>query len=131
MKLKGIELHGTYKVEFYDTLFDVYDDKDKAVYFENSNGYWGRSEYDEKGNETYYEDSDGDWYKSDYDERGNEVYCEDNYGYWSKSEYDKRNNLIYFEDSDGDFLDNRTKELTVNDIEKLLGYKIKIKGEKK
>ena len=89
MKLKGIELKGTYRVEFYDRRFEVYDDK---------------------GNEIYFEDSDG---------------------YWSKSEYDKKDNLIYFEDSGGGIIDNRVKELTVEEIEKLLGYKIKIIGEKK
>ena len=89
MKLKGIELNGTYKVEFYDRRFEVYDEKD------------------------------------------NEIYYEDSSGYWSKSEYDKRDNLIYFEDSDGALLDNRVKELTINDIERLLGCEIKIIGEKK
>ena len=130
MKLKGIELNGTYRVEFYDDLFAVFDDKGHRIYFENSGGYWAKSEHDERGNVLYYVNSDGSWYKSEYDERGNEVYCEDNYGYWSKSEYDKRGNLIYFEDSDGVFMDKRIKELTVKEIESLLGYKIKIKGEK-
>lgn len=131
MKLKGIELKGTYKVDFHDTWFDIYDDKGYRIYFENSGGYWAKSEFDENGNVLYYVNSDGGWYKSEYDERGNEVHCEDNYGYWSKSEYDERDNLIYFEDSDGEFLDKRIKELTIKEIERLLGYKIKIKGENK
>ena len=89
MKLKGIELKGTYKVEFNDAYFEVYDDKDNRIYYEDSGGHW------------------------------------------SKNEYDERDNLIYFEDSDGYIIDIRVKELTVEEIEKLLGYKIKIKGEKK
>ena len=43
----------------------------------------------------------------------------------------KKGNLIYYENSFGYILDKRVKELTVEEIEKLLGYKIKIKGEKK
>ena len=38
MKLKGIELTGTYKVRYSDTSFAVYDEKDNAIYHENSNG---------------------------------------------------------------------------------------------
>jgi hypothetical protein len=36
--------------------------------------------------------------------------------------------LIYWEDSDGVIIDNRpkVKELTVKDIEKLLGYQVKV-----
>ncbi len=110
MKLKGIELKGTYKVTFHDTYFEVYNDKGYRIYYEESGGYWTKNKYDDKSNEIYYENSEG---------------------YWSKAEYDERDNRIYFEDSDGEFIGNRVKELTVNDIEKLLGYKIKIIGEKK
>lgn len=88
MKLKGIELRGTYKVEFYECRFEVYDAKSNRIYLESSKGTWIKKEYDEKGNE------------------------------------------IYYEDSDGNILDNRVKELTVEEIEKLLGYKIKIKGDR-
>ena len=86
MKLKGIELKGTYEIICYATSFDVYDKKGNQIYFENSNGYWAKSEYNEKGD------------------------------------------VIYYEDSDGGIVDNRAKELTIEEIEKLLGYKIKIKG---
>ena len=89
MKLKGIELNGTYRVGFHDRCFKVYDERDNVIYFENSNGFW------------------------------------------AKKEYDERDNLIYYEDSDGYIIDIRVKELTVEEIEKLLGYKIKIKGERK
>ncbi len=66
-----------------------------------------------------------------YDEKGNQIYCEDSNGYWSKREYDEKGNVIYFENSNGEIIDERVKELTIEEIEKLLGYKIKIKGERK
>ena len=89
MKLKGIELKGTYKVEFDDIWFEVYDDKDQAIYFENNDGYWSKSEYDERDNLIYFEDSNGYWLKKEYDENGDET---------------------YYEDSDGYIIDNRVKE---------------------
>ena len=89
MKFKGIELMGTYEIICYAISFDVYDKKGNQIYFENSNGYWAKSEYNEKGD------------------------------------------VIYYEDSDGGIVDKRVKELTIEEIEKLLGYKIKIKGERK
>ena len=63
MKLKGIELKGTYKVKFSDTYFEVCNDKGYEIYFENSGGYWDKNEYDERDNQIYYEDSDGVWFK--------------------------------------------------------------------
>ena len=89
MKLKGTELNGTYKVEFYDKRFEV------------------------------------------YDKNGNRIYVETRYGVWFKWGYDEKGNLIYYENSFGDIIDKRVKELTVKEIEKILGYKIKIIGEKK
>ncbi|MDY0386944.1 MAG: hypothetical protein RBT65_07430 [Methanolobus sp.] len=109
MKLKGIELNGTYKVICYAKHFEVYDEKDNAIYFETNNGHWEKWEYDEKGNVIYWEDSIGFWLKRKYDEKGN---------------------VIYFEIRNGIIIDKRVKELTVEEIENLLGYKIKIKGEK-
>ena len=109
MKLKGIELKGTYKVEFGSDWFEVYDEKDNQIYIEFSDGYWQKKEFDENDNNTYYEDRDGNWCKMEHDEKGNE---------------------IYYEDSEGIINDNRAKELSVGEIEKLLGYKIKIKGER-
>ncbi len=58
--------------------------------------------------------------------------------------YDEKGRQIYYEDSDGEIFDKRVKELTIEkllgykikvkeltikQIEKLLGYKIKVKGE--
>ncbi len=108
MKLKGVELEGTYKVRYYDTSFEVYNEKGNVIYFEKGNGFWAKWERDEKGNVIYFEDSDG---------------------YWEESEYDERGNVIYYEDSDGEIIGERVKELTIEQIENLLGYKIKVKGE--
>ena len=126
MKFKGIELKGTYKVICYDTSFEVYNEKGNVIYHENSNG---KRKYDGKGNVIYYENSNGYWSKREYDEKGNVIYYENSNGYWSKREYDEKGNEIYFEDSKGEIIDARVKELTIEQIEKLLGYKIKIKGE--
>lgn len=131
MKLKGIELKGTYKVEFNGTYFEVYDKNGNRIYYEDSDGKWSKREYDERDNQTYYEDNYGYWYESEYDKIGNQIYFEDSGGVWVRSEYDERGNQIYYEDSFGYIVDNRVKELTIKEIEKLLGYKIKIKGEKK
>ena len=135
MKFKGIELKGTYelketyKVICYATSFEVYNEKDHLIYYEDSNGYWSKWEYDEKGNEIYFENSNNYWEKSEYDEKGNQIYYEDSNGYWDKREYNENGNEIHYENSKGEIIDKRVKELTIEEIEKLLGYKIKIKGE--
>ena len=127
MKLKGIELKGTYKVRYYSTWFEVYDEKDNVIYFENSKAYWAKWEYDEKGNRSYYEDSNGYWEKWEYDEKGYVIYYENSKGFWEKSKYDEKGNVIYRENNNGKIIDERVKELTIEEIEKLLGYRIKIK----
>ena len=129
MKLKGIELQGTYKVIYYTTWFEVYDEKGNVIYYENSNGNWAKWEYDEKGNEIYFEDGKGYWYKRKYNEKGNEIYSESSNGFWEKNEYNEEGIVIYRENNKGKIIDARAKELTIEEIEKLLGYKIKIKGE--
>ena len=131
MKLKGIELKGTYKVRYCDAHFEVYDEKGNVIYWEVSNDYWYKWEYDEKGNEIYFENSNGCWSKSKHNEKGYVIYYENNKGYWAKWEYNEKGKAIYYENSKGKILDEREKELTIEEIEKLLGYKIKIKGEKK
>ena len=97
------------------------------IYFENGKGYWYKSEYNKKGNEIYFENSKGYWAKREYDEKGNVTYFENSDGFWSKSEFDEKGNMTYFENKNGIITDKRVKELTVEEIEKLLGYKIKIK----
>ena len=131
MKLKGIELKGTYKVEFGDTCFEVYNDKGYEIYFENSDGGWYKSEYDDKINVIYFVNSYGYWERSKYDEKGNQIYYEDSFGCWFKKEYDEKGNEIYHEDSDEKIIDNRVKELTIGEVEKVLGYKINMRGDKK
>ena len=66
--------------------------------------------YDSNNNLIYYEDSDGYWIKSEYDSNGNQIYSEDSDGDWCKWEYDSDGNQIYFEDSDGNIEDHRPKE---------------------
>ena len=53
---------------------------------------------------------------------GNVIYFENINEYWEKSEY-KDGNQIYFESSDGTIIDNRPKEMTVSELEKLTGIK--------
>jgi len=38
---------------------DIKDKNGNVVYFENSDGYWGKSEFDSQGNRIYFENSDG------------------------------------------------------------------------
>lgn len=80
MKLKGIELNGTYKLKCDATRFGVYDEKGKLIYYEVSDGYWSKSEYDKKGNTISYENSKGFWAKWEYDEKGDEIYHENSNG---------------------------------------------------
>ena len=127
MKLKGIELKGTYKVEFNDMWFAVYDTKSNVVYYEDNYGYWFKKKYDEKDNRIYYKNSEGYWFKSEYDDKRNMIYFESSKGIRFKKKYDEKGNEIYYEDSDGNIIDNEVQELTVEEIEKILGYKIKIK----
>ncbi|MCK9320353.1 hypothetical protein [Methanoculleus sp.] len=126
MKLKGVKLEGTYKVRYGTTSFVVHDEKDNRIYCEDSDD-WVKWEYNKEGNMIYFENSDGFWSKRKYDKKGNEVYYENSDGFWSKSEYDEKRNKVYYEDSDGEIFDERVKELTVKEVEELLGYKIKIK----
>ena len=54
-----------------------------------------------EGKKTYFEDSDGYWSRSEYNSKGNETYFEDSKGYWSKREYDSNGKTTYYENSDG------------------------------
>jgi len=40
--------------------FEIRDKNSNKIYFENSNGYWRKSEYDENRNVIYYENSHGE-----------------------------------------------------------------------
>jgi hypothetical protein len=93
-------------VEYYEGG-NIYDENNKRIYNESSDGYWIKKEYDENGNEIYYEVSDGYWEKYEYDKNGNMIYFEDSDGYWKKYKYNEYGNNIYWEDSDGVIRDNR------------------------
>ena len=77
------------KHDFDKGSLRLYDSNGKIIYFEDSTGYWEKSEYDTNGKLIYYENSNGYWYKSEYDSNGNR---------------------IYYENSDGNIEDNRPKE---------------------
>jgi len=118
----GKELDIEYPIELKDS-------KGNEIYFEDSDGYWNKREYDSNSNVTYFEDSDGFWIKREFDSKGNEIYFETSNGYWIKREFDSKGNEIYFETSKGVIRGTEraeTVELTVADIEKLLGKSIKI-----
>jgi len=89
--------------------FEIKDSKGNQIYFEDSTGYWEKSEYDSKDNRIYLEYSTGYWVKSEFDSEGREIYWENSNGYWVKREYDSEGNEIYFGTSNGTIVDNRPK----------------------
>ena len=81
---------------------------------------------DKKGNRVYYESLFGGWIKTTFDINGEISYINDT-GYWRKSLYNSNSNLIYLEDSiNGVTVDKRKKEMTIEEVEELLGFAIKI-----
>ena len=66
---------------------------------------------DANGNVIYYENSNGFWYKSEYDADSRETYSRNSNGYWFRAEYDANGNRIYLEDSTGMIIDNRPTNL--------------------
>lgn len=59
--------------------FRIFDKNGNSVYFEDSKGYWAKSEYI-NNNEVYFENSNGEWEKRRYDIDDNENYYEDSNG---------------------------------------------------
>jgi len=107
-----------------DNPIYLYDEDGNQVYFEDSDGFWWKSEY-EDGNPVYYEDSTGYWSRREYKE-DREVYREDSTGYWRKREYDE-DREVYCENSNGCIKDNRkTVDMTMAEVCKLLGKKVRI-----
>jgi len=105
----------------------IINDKDgNKIYYEDSDGYWIKSEYDGNGNRIRYETSHGYWEKSEYDAQGNEIYFETSIDYWWKREYDANGNGIYYKNSAGTVMDNRPKqvELTLQQIADKMGIKV-------
>ena len=86
--------------------FRIKDDRGNVIYTEDSDGFWIRYERDDRCNTTYFEDSDGFWYRYEYDDEGNETYSENSDGYKRGT---KRSS---------------TKELTLEDIAKLVGIPV-------
>jgi len=123
VKIKSIKIKAK-KSEYPIQLFDS---NSNRIYYENSDGYWRKREYDPNDNEIYFEDSNGFWYKKKYDSNGNDIYYENSKGYWYKNGFDSNGNLVYHETSDGIIEDKRpVKEMTIEEISKLLGYEVKI-----
>lgn len=83
---------------------------------------------DSKGNQIYFEDSEGFWWKSEYDSNSNEIYFENSREFWFKQEFDSEGNEIYYEDSDGYIEDNRKiPEYTMAElVEKIGNFKLVI-----
>lgn len=64
-----------------------------------------------------------------FDKNHNEIYFENDNGFWQRREFDKNNSMIYAEDSFGNITNSRykqTKELSIKELEEILGYKVKI-----
>ena len=85
--------------------FQIKDKNGKEIYFENSNGYWGKREYNSNGKQNYYETSGG---------------------YWAKREYDSNGKEIYHENSKGEITDDRPKqiELSLDEIATKFGIDV-------
>ena len=86
---------------------------------------------DHNGNKIYFEDSDGFWWKSEFDSKGNSIYYENSDGYWIKTEYNSEGIRIYYEDYSGLIEDNRVVELTMDEIAKKLGIDVNLLKIKK
>ena len=43
-----------------DFPFEIKDKNGNEIYYENSDGYWRKSEYDSNGNVIYFENSEGE-----------------------------------------------------------------------
>jgi hypothetical protein len=87
--------------------FGIYDENNNEIYWEESDGFWEKSEYDINNRIIYSENYNGEWEKREYDEYGRMTYKENSDGYWVKREYDEYYKRIYYEDSDGIIKDNR------------------------
>jgi YD repeat-containing protein len=110
-----------------DFPFFIFDKNNREIYFEDSDGFWAKTEYDQDGKEISYKNSVGRWYKREYDQDGKLIYYENSDGFWSKREHDQNGNEIYFENSKGTIIDNRPKviELTLEQIADKLGMNVK------
>ena len=89
-----------------DFPFSIKDKNNKLIYYEDSSGFWSKTEYDQDGNLIYYEIPNG---------------------FWSKHQYDQNGKEIYFEDSNGYIIDKRPKiiELSLQEVADKLGMDVK------
>lgn len=109
-----------------DFPFVIKDKTGNQIYWENSDGYWHKSEYNPNTQTIKFENSNGYWSKREYDSRGFEIYFEDSDGLWFKREYDDKGKEIYFENSNGYIEDNRPKSSCENKIVEIDGKKYKL-----
>ena len=87
------------KIKYFP--LEIYDSRGNGVYYEESTGYWRKSEFDSEGNRVYYEESTGFWHKYEYDSEGREIYFENSNGFWTNRIYDENGNIIYRNNSNG------------------------------
>jgi hypothetical protein len=109
--------------------FTIKDSNGNEIYWENSDGYWRKSEYGSNGDVIYYEDSDGYWSKCEYDSNGDVIYYENSDGNWSKKEYDSNGDVIYYENSDGIIINKRPKSEVQKAIELLTKEGLLVDGK--
>jgi hypothetical protein len=86
---------------------------------------------DHNGNEIYAEYQSGFWIRREKDENDNQTYAENSDGFWCKREFDSNGNEIYYEDSKGVLRDNRSVELTMDEIAKKFGIDVNLLKIKK
>ena len=82
----------------------------------------------ENGKQVYYADSDGDSFTYTRDENGKPLTYENSDGYSEKYTRDENGNILTKHVNGELVIDNRPKkkELTIKQIEELLGYEIKV-----
>ena len=105
--------------------FSINDENNNEIYYENSGGYWCKREFDTNNNQTHFENSGGYWCKREFDTNNNQTHFENSGGFWTKREFDNNNNETHFENSGGYIRDNRTTELTLDDIAKKFNIDVK------
>jgi len=87
---------------------------------------------DSRGHVVYREDSDEYWYRYDHDSEGNVTYCEDSSKFWRRYERDSEGNETYYKNSYGTTggVSREVVEMTIEEVEKLAGKKVKIVNNK-
>ena len=126
-KLKLKDKNGVLRYRYNRDAQYTYDSNGNELTSENSIGFWSKYTYDSNGNRLTSKNSNGYWRKYTYDSNGNELTVEDSDGGWRKSTYDSSGNKLTFEDSYGTKRVFDTKEYTMEELTKKLGYNFKIK----